>query len=311
MSMLSVKYIALQTEQSTKISEVNILCLGNFDGVHLAHRTLMRKAKELQAQKMPTARVGVFCFEKPSTDFLSDNPPEHITTLEQKLKYFADEGMDFAYVADFSSLKDLSPEVFVKDILIKQCNCKAVVCGYNYRFGKNGSGTHQLLQQLFTSNYTIVETPVFQGGNTVSSTRIRELLKSGKLKEANSLLTTPFSITATVEHGKGLGHLLGAPTFNQTLPSEILIPAHGVYLTRSTVDGKAYYGLTNVGTHPTVDVDAVPNLETHLLDFAGDLYQKELCVEFLDYIRPEICFDSKESLQKQIQDDIKAVKKRL
>ena len=82
-------------------------------------------------------------------------------------------------------------------------------------------------------------------------------------------------------------------------------------MTRSTVNGKAYYGLTNVGIHPTVDVDAVPNLETHLLDFAGDLYQKELCVEFLDYIRPEICFDSKESLQKQIQDDIKAVKKRL
>ena len=306
--MPSVKHICLQTEQSTKNSEANILCLGNFDGVHLAHRTLMRKAKELQAQKMSSARVGVFCFEKLSTDTLSQNPPKHLTTLKQKLKYFADEGMDFAYVADFASLKDLSPEAFVKDILIGQCNCKAVVCGYNYRFGKNGTGTHLLLQQLLTPEYAIVEAPIFKDGDVVSSTRIRKLLKAGNLKEANSLLTSPFSISAPVEHGKGLGHRLGTPTFNQTPPAEMLIPANGVYLTRCIVDGKLYYGLTNVGTRPTVDLNAALNLETHLFDFDGDLYQKELCVEFLDYIRPEIRFDSKESLQKQIQNDIKAAK---
>jgi riboflavin kinase/FMN adenylyltransferase len=309
--MLSVKYISLQTEQSTETSEANILCLGNFDGVHLAHRTLMRTAKQLQAQKMPSARVGVFCFEKPSADFLSDNPPKHITTLEQKLKYFADEGMDFAYVADFSSLKDLPPEAFVKDVLVEQCNCKAVVCGYNYRFGKNGNGTHQLLQQLFTLENAIVEPPVFHNGDTVSSTRIRQLLSIGSIKEANELLTVPYSITARVEHGKGLGRHLGAPTFNQVPPAELLIPSRGVYLTRCKIENQDYYGLTNVGTHPTVDVDASLNLETHLLQFDGNLYQKEICIEFLDYIRPEIRFESKEALQHQIQNDIKFVKEML
>ena len=133
--MPSVRYISLQTEQS-KNSEVNILCLGNFDGVHYAHRSLLREAKKLQKEKMPDARVGVFCFEKLSTDFLSPNPPKHLTTLEQKLKYFADEGMDFAYVADFPSIQALSPEAFVNDVLITQCHCKAVVCGYNHRLEK-------------------------------------------------------------------------------------------------------------------------------------------------------------------------------
>ena len=309
--MPSVKYISLQTEQSSKISEANILCLGNFDGVHLAHRTLLREAKMLQAQKMPGARVGIFCFEKLSTDFLSNNPPKHLSTLEQKLKFFADEGMDFAFVADFTALQDLSPEAFIKDILVGQCACKAVVCGYNYRFGKGGVGTPQMLEELFPKGGVITVPAVYVDGETVSSTRIRELLKLGKVKEANVLLTTPFSITAPVEHGKGLGRHLGAPTFNQTPSSEALIPARGVYLTRCVINCKDYYGLTNIGTHPTVDANAKLNLETHLLDFEGDLYQKELCVEFLDYIRPELCFESKEALQEQIQQDIKAVKERL
>ena len=309
--MPSVRYISLQTEQSSKISEANILCLGNFDGVHLAHRTLLREAKKLKSKRTPNTRVGVFCFEKISTDFLSKNPPKHLTTLEQKLKYFADEGMDFAYVADFPSLQDLSPEAFIKDVLIDQCTCKAVVCGYNYHFGKNGAGTYQLLQEFFSSDCVIVIPPIYENDETVSSTRIRQLLKLGKVEEANALLTHPFSITAPVEHGKGLGRHLDAPTFNQTPPSEILIPARGVYLTRCTIDNKNYYGLTNIGTHPTVDVDAALNLETHLLDFEGDLYQKELCVEFIDYIRPEFSFKSLEELQKQIQKDIKAVKARL
>ncbi len=309
--MPSVKYISFQKEQSSKISEANILCLGNFDGVHLAHRTLLRTAKKLQAEKMPNARVGVFCFEKLSTDFLAANPPKHLTTLEQKLQYFSDEGIDFAYIADFSALKELEPEAFVNDVLIGQCACKAVVCGYNYHFGKGGTGTYTLLQELFPTNCVVVVDPVYKSGSTVSSTRIRALLNQGNVKEANELLTVPFSITAPVEHGKGLGRHLGAPTFNQTPSEETLIPANGVYLTRCTINEKVYYGLTNVGTRPTVDVDAKLNVETHLLDFDGDLYQQELCVEFLDYIRPEFRFDSKEALQKQIQKDIDTVKERL
>ena len=309
--MPSVKYISLQTEKASKISEANILCLGNFDGVHYAHRTLLRQAKKMRDEKLPHARVGVFCFEKPSTDFLSTNPPKHITTLEQKLIFFADEGMDFACVVDFEALRDLSPEEFVNNVLIAQCNCKAAVCGFNYRFGKNGSGTPAFLKDLLGEDAVVVQNAVEHNGITVSSTRIRELLSQGNVKEANTLLTIPFSITAPVEHGKGLGRQLGAPTFNQLPPKGMLIPARGVYLTRCNVEGEFYYGLTNVGTHPTVDADAALNLETHLLAFNGDLYQKKLTIEFLDYIRPERRFDNQKDLQEQIQQDIKAVKERL
>lgn len=306
-----IKYISFQTEQSSTISEANVLCLGNFDGVHFAHRTLLQKAKALRDERIPNAKCGVFCFAEPSTDFLSSNPPKHLTTLEQKLKYFATEGMDFALVADFEALHDLPPEKFVNDVLIGQCACKAAVCGYNYRFGKGGVGTFELLQKCFPRECVIEIPPIYKDGDTVSSTRIRELLKRGKIKEANSLLTVPFSISAPVEHGKGLGHRLGAPTVNQTPPEKMLIPACGVYLTRTCIEGTLYYGLTNIGTHPTVDKNAPLNIETHLLHFDGDLYQKELTIEFLDYIRTEQYFESVEALQKQIQQDIQAAKARI
>ena len=309
--MSLIKYIPLQTEHSSAVSEVNILCLGNFDGVHFAHRTLLREAKKLQTEKMPHAKCGVFCFARPSGDFLFANPPKHLTTLEQKLQYFADEGMDFAVIADFEALKGLSPEEFVNDVLVNQCGCQGAVCGYNYHFGKFGAGDHTLLQKLLAPNPVITVPPVLMNGDTVSSTRIRELLKKGEIKEANTLLTVPFSLTAIVEHGKGIGHKLGAPTFNQAFPEELLIPANGVYLTRCEVEGTFYYGVTNIGTRPTVDDNASPNAETHLLRFEGDLYQKELKVEFLDFIRPEQKFASLEALQNQIQEDIKTAKARI
>ena len=309
--MTPIQYIPLQAEHSNVISGANILCLGNFDGVHFAHRTLLREAKKLQAEKMPHAKCGVFCFARPSGDFLFANPPKHLTTLEQKLQYFADEGMDFAVIADFEALKGLSPEEFVNDVLVNQCGCQGAVCGYNYHFGKFGAGDHDLLQKLLAPNPVITVPPVLMNGDTVSSTRIRELLKKGETKEANTLLTVPFALTAIVEHGKGIGHKLGAPTFNQAFPEELLIPANGVYLTRCEIDGTAYYGVTNIGTRPTVDDNASPNAETHLLRFEGDLYQKKLKVEFLDFIRPEQKFASLEALQNQIQEDIKPAKARI
>ena len=309
--MPRVKYISFQTEQSNAISEANILCLGNFDGVHFAHRALLRQAKKLQAEQMPFAKCGVLCFERPSADFLSSNPPKHLTTLEQKLKYFADEGMDFAFVADFEALQGLSPEDFVKDVLIGECACRAAVCGYNYRFGNRGAGTDTLLKELLAPQPVIAVQPIYLDGDTVSSTRIRALLAEGKMKEANELLTMPFSFTAPVEHGKALGRRLGTPTVNQTLPDEMLIPARGVYLTRCTIDGTSYFGVTNIGTRPTVDSNAALNVETYLLNFDGDLYQKEIRVEFLDFIRPEKQFASVEALQKQIQEDIKTARERI
>ena len=309
--LLSTKYISFQAEQSSEISGANILCLGNFDGVHYAHRTLLRTAKKLQSEKLTNAKCGVFCFEKPSTDYLSSQPQRHLTTLDQKLKYFADEGMDFAIIVDFPEVKDLSPEAFVNEVLIGQFACVATVCGYNYHFGKKGAGTHQLLETLLPVGCAVTVPPVYQNGDTVSSTRIRRLLDDGHIQQANDLLTVPFSLTAPVEHGKGLGRQLCAPTFNQHPPLEMLIPPHGVYLTRCNIDGKYFYGLTNIGTRPTVDTNDTLNLETHLLDYEGDLYQRNLTVEFLDYIRPEIRFESTKELQAQIQQDIKSAKERL
>ena len=305
--MSALEYISLQTEKAVMTSEANIICLGNFDGVHMAHRALLKEAKRLQKERIPTASCGVFCFRQPSSDFLFDPPPRHLCTLEQKLARFAEEGMDFAILADFQALQGVSPEDFVTDVLQSQCGCVAAVCGYNYRFGKRGAGTPELLSSLLPGLVS-VQPEIRFNGSPVSSTRIRSLLMQGDIEEANRLLTLPYSITAEVVHGKKLGRRLGTPTLNQSIPTDMQIPRAGVYVTDVIIDGKCYRGVTNIGTHPTVDAAAPLNCETYLLDFCGDLYGKTATVHFLHFIRPEQRFDSVEQLRLQIEADVAVAK---
>ncbi len=301
--MFALECVSLQTAKATKISEANVICLGNFDGVHAAHRALLRQAVSLRDTRFSIALCGVFCFREPSSDFLSSDPPRHLCTLDQKLERFANEGLDFAVLADFKPLQALSPRSFAQDVLKRDCACVAAVCGYNYRFGQYGSGTAQNLE-AFLNAPVLVQDAVCDGGAPISSTRIRALLSQGNVKEAARLLTLPYAVTATVVHGKQLGRRIGAPTVNQCFPDKMQIPRHGVYLTQVHINGAVYKGITNVGVHPTVDDTPVPNCETHLLDFNGDLYDQSMTVEFLDFIRPERQFDSVEALQQQIQADI-------
>lgn len=139
---------------------------------------------------------------------------------------------------------------------------------------------------------------------TVSSTRIRRLLNEGDPVQATQLLTRPYSLTAPVLHGKALGRTWGFPTVNQNFPADILIPRRGVYISSCTVDGVSYGGISNVGSRPTVDREAGINCETHLLDFSGDLYGREITVSFLQFLRPERQFESEQALREQIGQDL-------
>ncbi|MBR2721827.1 MAG: bifunctional riboflavin kinase/FAD synthetase [Clostridia bacterium] len=282
-----------------------ILCLGNFDGLHVAHRQLLARAKKLRDSRFPSAVCGVFCFSQPPLEVLNQHAPAQLFTAEQKLAAFSEAGMEVAILADFSALRDLTPKAFVKEILLEQCHTVAAVCGFNYHFGKGGVGDASLLSSLLDTVEVVEEVP------GVSSSLIRSLLYEGKIEQANALLTRPYSLCAPVVHGKGLGRNLGTPTVNQQFPKSLLIPRHGVYLTSCQIGEASYFGISNVGVRPTVDQDGVANCETYLFDFDGTLYGKELTVCFLKFLRPEQKFSSKEELMAQIQKDIEQAEKAL
>ena len=305
--MRSLQCICLRDGTVADFPAESIVCLGNFDGVHLGHRALLKSAKEIRARRMGSAACAVLCFRAPSTDFLGADKIPRLCTLEQKLEQFRECGMDYAFLIDFPEIRALSPDEFAAQVLRDACHATAVVCGFNYRFGKGGVGTPETLKRILDVEVS-VQDEVRIDGDTVSSTRIRRLLSDGRANEAAKLLSRPYTVRAEVIHGKALGKTWGFPTLNQNFPSEMLIPRHGVYITDCEIDGRHLRGVSNVGSHPTVDSAATVNCETYLLDFDGDVYGKTVAVSFLEYLRPEQRFDSEEALKEQIARDIQAAR---
>ncbi len=285
-----------------------VLCLGNFDGVHLGHAALFKRAISLRDKDHPEASTAVFCFSTLSSDHLSSERVGHLTTQQEKLACFAAYGMEYVLLCDFSAVRHLSPIEFISDVLEAQCAAVGVVCGFNYRFGFGGSGTVRDLQSRFLGSVSVCE-PILFDGEPISSTRIRRLLTDGEAEAATRLMGRPYALRAEVLHGKALGRQWGIPTVNQAFPKEALIPRHGVYVTDCIVDGgRTYRAVTNVGLRPTVEDANAANCESFLLDFEGDLYGKTVETRFLSFLRPETRFSSSEDLIEQIRRDIQAAK---
>lgn len=304
--MSEILCLSLSTMTAVDPPSASVLCLGNFDGVHLAHRSLIQKAVAFRDENQKESSVSIFCFTEPPSLLLDPKAsPMLLCTVQDKLRAFADCGVEFVFLGDFSSLRNLSPSEFADRILLSACHASALACGFNYRFGKNAAGTPRTLESLLEIPL-ILQDEVMIDGETVSSTRIRRLLKEGKTEDANRLLGRPFSFTSEVLHGKALGRVMGFPTVNQLFPDGLLIPCHGVYASRVLVEGKSYHAISNIGVHPTVDQNAVLNCETHILQFDGDLYGREITVELLSHIRNEEAFASLDELIARIREDIVA-----
>ena len=290
-------------------SPPTVLALGNFDGVHLGHRALLKKAVEIaKARSTPNAPVypGVWLFRRPPSDFLKDPPIPHISTLEDKLDLFRACGIRYAFLGDFEEIGAYSPEAFAKEILIETCRCVHAICGFNYSFGHRGSGTPAQLSEHFGGSISVIH-PVLFDGSPVSSTRIRALIQSGSVTDAASLLDRPFSITAPVLHGKALGRTIDFPTLNQDFPKNHVIPKSGIYAVTVRFpweeSGCIRYGIANVGVRPTVEISDRINCETYILDYSGDLYGKDVEISFTAYLRSEERFDSLEALKAAIRND--------
>lgn len=292
--------INLLREQSDTFSSGTVTALGFFDGVHLAHRMLLAKAKD-KSDELGLPFV-IFTFSSDS-ELLKTNTKK-LFTDEERLFIFETCGTDAVIMADFALFRDLSKEEFVHGFLIEALGAQVAVCGFNFRFAKSASGNStdlKLLMEQKCRTAEICEEYLYES-KTLSSTYIRELLSEKKLKEAAKLLGKPYFISGKVSHGLGLGTKLGIPTVNTELAKGRFVLPFGVYLSATVIEDKTYISLTNIGSCPTFE-EREAHAETFILNFSGDIYDCNVRIYFIEFIRDEKKFSSAEELIMQINVD--------
>lgn len=278
--------------------------LGNFDGIHRGHRKLMEKNINLSKQFGLIPSVLLF---KENTKNILNGEREYLTSLEDKIEILSDLGIKCFCLLDFNEkFKNLSPEEFIEKILYKKLNAKYAIIGNNYHFGKMAKGDKDTLK-AYEDEYdykTYVVDFEMDEDRIINSTDIRQMIRDGNLKKANMELTRPYRMKGEVVKGMQRGRILNFPTANLDPYFKYVSPKFGVYFTKIYLDNEVYFALTDVGTNPTFE-NAHVKIETYILDFSKDIYGKEISVEFLEYLRPDYKFSSKEELIDQMNKDKK------
>lgn len=276
------------------------VALGNFDGFHIGHRAVVMNAvREKSRGLLPV----VLLFDvHPLGVIRGEAPPQLITPteLDNELTSIGAKPV----TVSFREIMNMSPGQFVDDILVSRLNAGSVSCGFNFHFGKNSSGTPEILKKLCDERgiALTVAPAVIYDGKPVSSTRIRRAVSDGDMRSARAMLSHPFYYTFKVESGDRIGRTLGFPTINQFFPDGFAVPKFGVYASRVMLDGAYYPAVTDIGVRPTL-VHKKPRSETNIIGFSGDLYGLDIKIELLDFIRPEIKFASLDELKEQISRD--------
>ncbi len=272
------------------------VALGTFDGLHTAHREVLT---------LPDGFKKVAVTFNVPPKMLLKGKCELILTLHERQEYLKELGFDDIVILDFEKVKDTSPEEFL-NYLKNEIGADLIACGFNYRFGKNGAGDTELLYNFCQQNgidLKISKSFLLEDGKILSSSYIRSLLKDGNTEKANSFLYKPFSFTARVNKGDQRGRTIGFPTINQKYPSELVTLRFGVYKTKVLIDGNEFDGITDIGVRPTYETDFVIS-ETYIKNFSGDLYDKEVKVIPVKFLRDEKKFNSLSELKEQIKKDL-------
>jgi riboflavin kinase / FMN adenylyltransferase len=287
------------------------IALGYFDGVHIGHRRVIQKA--IDTAKMNGWKSAIMTFDPHPREVLGQTGySQYLTPLADKLEQLEKMGVDLTYVMRFDiAFAAVYPEDFIAECLLP-LNCRHVVVGFDYTFGYRGMGTAQTLLASSEGRYGIdIVGPVNRLGEKVSSTIIREYLHHGNVEQTRLLLGRPYKIRGVVVHGDKRGRTIGFPTANVRLSRPYLIGKNGVYGVRFNVDGQSYRGVMNVGIKPTFELEKKEkSLEVHIFDFQGDLYGKEVEVEFLFFIRDEQKFSGVDALIAQIREDVEYAKRK-
>ena len=282
-----------------------VLTIGTFDGVHLGHQKIIERVVTTARQEGLLATIFTF-FPHPRMVVQHDKSLKLIHTLEEKKQLLQQLGVDLLVVQPFNeAFAQLTAEEFVNTILVQHLNVKKVIIGYDHRFGRNRTANINDMR-LFGEKYgfAVEEISVQEVDEvSVSSTKIREALNKGDVTTAEHYLGTPYSLTGTVVHGLKLGRTLGYPTANiQVTEDYKLIPKDGVYAVYSYIGARKVYGMMSIGKNPTIEGKGA-SIEVYFFDFNGDLYDRELTIYFVKYLREERKFSSVALLKKQLQDD--------
>lgn len=281
-----------------------IIALGNFDGFHRGHQAVVGQAVDWARAEGRPAIVATFD-PHPVRFFVPDAPPFRLTTLDQRQELFAAAGADAMLVFHFNAeLAGTTAKDFVAKLLVERIGAAAVVTGEDFTFGKARGGNVNVLAELGAPLGLRARAvgAVADGGEVVSSSRIREALHAGDCALATHLLTRPFAIRGAVQHGDKVGRTIGFPTANLAL-GNYLRPRYGIYAVTAVIPGgQVLHGAANLGIRPSFDPPK-ELLEPHFFDFSGDLYGQEIEVAFHHFLRPEAKFDSIEALTAQMEAD--------
>lgn len=284
--------------------------IGNFDGVHLGHKTLLASLKQ-KASELGLASA-VVCFEPhPREFFAPESAPPRLTSIRRKLELLEDAGIDQVFIQRFdTSFASLSAEAFVDKVLVRGLHTRHLIIGDDFRFGRNRIGDFDLLRQAGLHHGFSVQAmhTLTVESERVSSSAVREALQAGEIEHATRLLGEPYVLEGRVMHGEKIGRTIGYPTANIRLTQPSL-PISGIFAV--TVDGgplQQAIGAANVGVRPTIGDRLALRLEVFVLDFSGDLYRQRLRVRFWHKVRSEAKYPSLDALKAAIDDDCQQVK---
>ena len=296
--------IITSLEQLHKFSAPCVVALGTFDGLHRGHLDVIETARD-KAHEC-NSQLAVFTFSNHPFEWIRPGmvPPALITGA-QKQELLQQLGVDVLVDIPFNQqVADLSPQEFLQRL--QQLDYSCLVVGANFTYGCRGQGTvYTLAASAKAMGFElVVRELVSEGATVISSTAIRQLIAAGEVAKAADMLGRSYSISGTVAHGNERGRLLGYPTANIELEdAHVAVPLGGVYAVRVIVNGKSYHGMANIGYNPTFGDVAQPRLETNIFDFTGDLYGKQLTVQFVQRIRGEVKFAGIEQLKQQLAQD--------
>ena len=285
------------------------VAIGKFDGMHLGHRKLLEEITSHREQGLYSL---VFTFESPVMDFVTGQKSRVLTTNREKLSLLEKAGVDLVYMMPVNrDTVTVSPEAFVREMLIGRLNAGLIAAGCDISFGDKGAGDMELVRRILSEQdgdfkRRVVEIDkVRYKDEVISSTLVRNAVAEGDMERAGAMLGRPYSISGKVVQGKRLGRTIDIPTANIIPDEDKLLPPYGVYHSRVHIGVSCLEGVTNIGVRPTVEDDDVLTSETHIPGFDGDLYGQDIEVELLRFIRPEMRFDSIDMLRQQMKADIR------
>ncbi|MCM1523847.1 MAG: riboflavin biosynthesis protein RibF [Ruminococcus sp.] len=282
------------------------VALGIFDGVHRGHAAVISRAVKYSEEAGLVPSVCTF-----KTASVDTKGGEYAPIYSDETKCRLIEGLGIKNIRSlpFGEIKEMSGETFVRKFLIDAMKAKALVCGGDFRFGKNASCGCGDLEKLCRQSgmELIIADDVTEEDTRISSADIRRLIRQGEISRANRLLGHDYLISGSVAAGNKLGRTMDFPTANQKLDTNAVMPKFGVYASYGEIDGRTFRGVTNIGVKPTVDSSGVPLAETHFPGFSGDLYGRLLDLRLVCFVRPEMKFGSKDKLREQISADVRSV----